>query len=123
MKMFEELDDKQFDQLLDAVPKNDLKNLVKSAGIEVDGTESEDELRGMYKAASAVNEALTRRLYKLHKVNEGYKNPNADSMEKIEKDAKNDVEIIIEASPVIKKSRSRLVKWHTKRWIQNYSRN
>lgn len=110
MKMFEELDDKQFDQLLDAVPKNDLKNLVKSAGIEVDGTESEDELRGMYKAASAVNEALTRRLYKLHKVNEGYKNPNADSIEKIEKDAKNDVEIIIEASPVIKKSRSRLVK-------------
>lgn len=104
--MFEELDDKQFDQLLDTVPKNDLRNLVKSAGIKVDGTESEDELRGMYKAAAAVNEALTRRLCKLHKVNEGYRTFSVEDAKNVE----NDVEIIIEASPVIKKSRSRLVK-------------
>lgn len=72
-KLFEEMDNKDFEQLVDSVPKNDLKNLVKSAGIDLDGTESEDELRGMYKAASAIDESLNRRLYKLAKVNEGYR--------------------------------------------------
>lgn len=48
------------DDPVDYLDKNDLGNLIKSAGGDVDGSESEDELRGMYKVM-ATNESFKRR--------------------------------------------------------------
>lgn len=53
------------DDPIDYLDKNDLGNLIKSSGGEVDGSESEDELRGMYKAMSAVSESFQRRAKRL----------------------------------------------------------
>ena len=122
-KLFEEMDAKDFEKLLDSVPKNDLVNLVKSAGIKVNGLESEDELRGMYKAISAVDESINRRLYKLNIVNEGYVK-NTEELENytyhhdaldsdlvpdiMNEEDSNEVEIVIESIP--RPSRSRFLK-------------
>lgn len=52
------------DALIDKVPTSDLKNLVKSAGVSLTGSESSDEIKGMYKAISA-NESVQRTSAKL----------------------------------------------------------
>lgn len=48
------------DELIDHVPANELKDMIKSAGGSLDGSESDDELRGMYKMIAA-NESFKRR--------------------------------------------------------------
>lgn len=53
------------DNLLSKVNDNDLKNLVKSAGVKLSGSENKDQLVGMAKALASTNESLQIRLSKI----------------------------------------------------------
>ena len=55
------------DNLLNKVNDNDLKNLVKSAGVKLSGSENKDELVGMAKVLATQNESFSRRIERVAK--------------------------------------------------------
>ena len=50
------------EKLLDKVPDNELRDIVKSSGVNLKGDESKEELTGMVKALAATNESVKQKL-------------------------------------------------------------
>ena len=57
--------------MFNAIPEQGLKDLLKSGGVELDGNESEDELRGMLKMVPKT-EAFKKRIERVSKIYESY---------------------------------------------------
>ena len=61
--------------MFNAIPEQGLRELVKSAGVDLNGNESEDELRGMLKVIPKT-EAMKKRINRLAKICECYESDN-----------------------------------------------
>ena len=55
------------ENLISKVNDNDLKNIVKSAGVKLNGNETKDEIVGMAKVLASQNESVKRRIHRVCK--------------------------------------------------------